>query len=189
MGVSKSLAESLRYSRLNQVLPKALETISTIIRRPVVSFNVESALSEEMFEKFLHTRSLCREGNILHFRLLVSQQERPKMSQVLEKLRMCNLELPMWIYRVVGQDVVAVETTHREILGHAFELVSIDDDTLHVATEDFSHAVELEYYLERIPGYSREVYQLIVWGEEFIKVLVSEWENGVGELRQALSPW
>lgn len=187
MQVNKNLTEALRRNRLKQTLPDVLEKLSTILGRSVETMRVESALSEEMFQSYLQKRSSCREGRIFHFRLYVAVQDKSKVEQVITKLRTCSLALPMWLYRRVGRDIVAVETTNQEILGHAFELISLDDDTLYVATADFSHAVELDYSLERIPGHSRKIYQLIVWGAEFLKVLIPEWERGVGKLCQA--PW
>lgn len=183
MQVKDALRKALRRNRLQHHLPSEMERLSSILGRPVdIAQDVETADSEERFERYLKALKECREGKRYHFYLNTPARGRRTVKRVLAQLRANVIEVPMRLYWQVQGDIVAVRIMSTEVFDHALALVSLDQDDLYVSTVDDSAGIYLSYYIERIAGVSRSEYEMIIWGDQFTALLLSLWKQGVGNI-------
>ncbi|GIV14998.1 MAG: hypothetical protein KatS3mg022_0433 [Armatimonadota bacterium] len=183
MQVDNALSKALRRNRLKNRLPSEMKRLSDILGRAVdIAQDVETADSEEQFERYLQALEECREGKRYHFYLKAPARGQRVVKRVLAQLKANVVEVPMRLYWQVGVDIVAVRIMSTEVFDHALALVSLDQNDLYVSTLDDSTGMYLSYYTERVAGASRSEYEMIIWGNQFTALLLSLWEQGVGDI-------
>jgi hypothetical protein len=172
---AKSLQIRLRQHHGRQLLPKLLNRLSQILDKPKQAVQLldleETDSFLEAFEFELDSR---RKRLKPAFQRSWRSNESEELQKFLNKLRKQGLNRRMILFTSLSEYCGAVEIMSHEVLEHALQLISLDQEEVLAMTYDSSYGIVLGYNTERIEKDSVEMYDLLIWGEDWLAALTHD---------------
>jgi len=165
----------LRRNRGKQLLPKFLEEIARVLNKPKGSIQLlDLDKTDELWEAYINRRQSRINDTAVTFRRTWVANDIEEVRRLINKLRDGVVDRPIFLFRALSEYCGAIETTSKEIFEHAFQLISLDQEDLIAVNNDMSLGVLFSYSTDWLEKSSVEVYELFVWGDEWLAVLINE---------------
>lgn len=172
MEVSPKLESARRRNRKRQLLPQMLDDLSRRLNRPAASFALlDLERTDEVRDALRRARQSSRASGDAAFRRTWPAGEVEEVRRALATLRERAPECRLYLFRALSDDCGAVETTSSEVLDNAFRLVGLDQEEVVAVNDDASYYLGLGYNTDHLKTGLVEVYDLLVWGEDWLSAL------------------
>ena len=172
---SYELQLKLRQHQGKQLLPRYLGDLSRSLNKSTEDIKVlDLETTDKLWKILLGERQLHLEGAKPSLRRIWLADDIEEVKRLLNGLKERIPDRPMVLFRSLSEYCGAVETTSREVLENAFRLISLDGEDLMAIDYEGSYGIVFENYTEWTETGSLEVYQLLIWGMEWLDTLSNQ---------------
>ena len=166
------LEKALRRHKGKELLPDLLSELTRVLRSPaetIVFADLDS--TDSLWRMFEAKQQECEAKTIGCLKKTWPVSELKDLKEAIARLAAVTPEKELFLFRSTSEYCGAIKITSKKLLEHAFELISLDQEDLMASNEDVSYGIVLSYVTDWTEAGSAEIYELLVWGEEWLKVI------------------
>jgi len=175
--MDKRLQIAVRRNRGKQLQSAFIHELASALGRRDDSFGILSLDETELLWQKVESKvGACNNGQIPCYRRRWVESQIDELGSFLQELRGLLTDEPMVLFRSVSEYCGAIETHTGEVLDRAFQLVSLDQEDLIAVNHEVSKGIMLSLDTDKYITGDVVVYELIMWGEEWLRALDFHWE-------------
>src|SRR6266446_2462930 len=174
---NKQFQIAVRRNRGKQLQSAFIRELAAALGRRDDSIRILTLDETDLLWQKVESRvQACNNGEIPCYRRRWVESQLDELRTLLDQIRGILSNVPLVLFRSLSEYCGALETDTREVLGRALQLVSLDQDDLIAVNRDASKGIMLGLDTDKYVTGDVVVYELIIWGEEWLNVLDFQWE-------------
>lgn len=170
--MNKRLQVAARRNRGKHLLSAFLRELACTLGRRDDTFRILSLDETDLLWQKVESKvDACNNCRIPCYRQRWVRNQLDDLSSFLRQLRVILPDEALILFRSASQYCGAVETSMHEVLAHALQLVSLDQEDLIVVDPNASRGMMLSFDTDKYITGDVTVYELIMWGEQWLEML------------------
>lgn len=179
---NKRLQIAVRRNRGKQLQSAFVRELASVLGRQNDSIRILGLdETDSLWQKVESRVQECNNGEMSCYRRRWVESQLDELRSFLQHLRRILPDEPLVLFRSVSEYCGAIETETQEVLDRALQLISLDEEDLIAVNREESKGMMLSLDTDKYITGDVVVYELIIWGEEWLQALDFQLERTKGD--------